>query len=259
MSVVGEQLGSVRSQEFRERRVRQPVPARARPLTVRSGETATGEGGRDPEFAYKLALAARAVRRLILPVAGLFSLLALAYLYRTQPAELFDTTFAGINTWLSLGAVGLPLTFLAVHLTNRRYGPGVAAAQILVTWLIVALAALIYPLEPRLELGAAPAGLESRMGLALAVALILAQCVALVAFDAMRSVRWWNGPLHGFLWACIVFALVFFPAAYFGSGAPWVDHLGIYLGVSLMVSALSMVVYWIARPLVPPLPGFAGY
>jgi hypothetical protein len=155
-----------------------------------------------------------------------------------------------------MGAAAVPLTFLAVHLTSRRYGAAVAAGQVFFAWAAIAVVAMIYPIDPSLEIGRAD---PTRVGLALPVALLLAHLVAVVTFDAMRSVRWWQGPLHGFVWASIVFAITFYPATYLGSEGPWVAHMGECLAILLMISAGLLVPYWIARPIVRPLPGFAGY
>jgi hypothetical protein len=132
----------------------------------------------------------------------------------------------------------------------------VAAGQVLLAWVAVAVAAMIYPIDPYLEIGAVD---PARVGLALPVSLLLAHLVAIVTFDAMRSVRWWQGPLHGFIWASVVFALTFYPATYLGSEGPWIAHMGEYLAILLMASVGLLVPYWIARPIVRPLPGFAGY
>jgi hypothetical protein len=83
--------------------------------------------------------------------------------------------------------------------------------------------------------------------------------VAIVAFDATRSVQWWKAPLSGSFWASVVFALTFYPAAYLGSDGPWFSHLTEYLPLLLAVSFASLGAYWVARPMVRPLAGLAGY
>jgi uncharacterized PurR-regulated membrane protein YhhQ (DUF165 family) len=167
----------------------------------------------------------------------------------------FEWLFTGSSAWLSLGALAVPLSFFAVHLANRRYGPAIAAGQALVAWLAVAGVSVLYSLSLGFELGANGV----RVALALPVSLLLAQLVAVVSFDAARSIRWWNAPLVASIWACVVFAVTFYPAAYLGSEGPWFSHLTEYLAVSLLISVLLLVPYWIARPMVRPLPGLAGY
>jgi uncharacterized PurR-regulated membrane protein YhhQ (DUF165 family) len=190
-----------------------------------------------------------------LAATGLLAALSLLYLYRAEPATILEGLFTGSSAWLSLGALAVPLSFFAVNLANRRYGPAIAAGQVLAAWVAVAVVAIAYPIAPAFEL----AGNGVRVALALPVSLFLAQLVAVVAFDATRGIHWWKAPLGASVWACVVFALTFYPAAYLGSDGPWFSHLIQFLGVSLMISLALLVPYWVARPIVRPLPGLAGY
>lgn len=228
------------------------IPPDMRPYVSHRRELPMGAPGTKVTFALFL----RGLLRTLLPATALFGLLALMNFYRAEPATMFEPLFAGSGAWLSLGALCVPLTFLAVHLTGRRYGPAIAVGQVVLAWLVVGIAAIVYPVSPAFELGAADA---ARIGLALPVAMIIAQLTAAVAFDATRSIQWWKGPAYGFFWGCVVFAVTFYLAAYLGSDTPWGSHLGQYLAISLIVSAGLLVPYWIARPMVRPLPGLAGY
>ena len=226
-------------------------PPANRPVVPRR----VGRRVRTPERDHKTALIWRNGWRVSLSAAGLFATLSLLYLYRSEPATVFEWLFTGSSAWLSLGALAVPLSFFAVHLANRRYGPAIAAGQVLVAWLAVAAASLLYSLSLGFELGANGV----RVTLALPVSLLLAQLVAVVSFDASRSIHWWKAPLLASVWSCVVFALTFYPAAHLGSDGPWFSHLTEYLAVSLMISVALLVPYWIARPMVRPLPGLAGY
>lgn len=228
------------------------IPPDMRPYVSHRRELPMGAPGTKVTFGLFL----QGLLRAVLPAVGLFGLLALMNFYRAEPAAMFEPVFAGSGTWLSLGALCVPLTFLAVHLTSRRYGPAIAAGQVILAWLAVGIAAFIVPIVPAFELDVAD---TTRVGLALPVALILGQFTSAVAFDAARSIQWWKGPAYGFLWGCLVFALTFFPAAHVGTDAPWLERMGEYLAISLAVSTALLVPYWMARPMVRPLPGFAGY
>jgi uncharacterized PurR-regulated membrane protein YhhQ (DUF165 family) len=234
-------------------------PARQEGRTVRERpgviDRRTPNNFNDPERDRRLRAVRRLAASVALPVIGLLALLALSYLYRAEPVPYVERVFAGARSWLSLGSLGIPLTFFAIHLASRRYGAAIAGAQVAIAWIIIAVAALIWGVAPALELG----GTNLRIAMALCVSLLFAHFVAVVAFDATRSRRWWAGPLHGFFWACLLFAVTFFPAAYLGTAAPWFSHMTQYFIVSLGVSAVALVAYWIARPLVPPLHGLAGY
>jgi hypothetical protein len=211
---------------------------------------------RSPEQDRKTTLFWRTIWRISLPAIALFAALALMYLYRGEPATFADELLTGSSAWLSLGALCVPLTFLAVHLANRRYGPAIAAGQVFTAWFAVAVAAIVYPVTPAFDL---TGGDPTRIGLALPVSLLLAHFVAIVSFDAARSIRWWKAPLNGSVAASVVFTLTFFPAAYLGSDGPWFSHMTEYLAVALALSVAALAVYWVARPMVRPLPGLAGY
>ena len=77
---------------------------------------------------------ARAVLRTVIPVLALCAALAAIYLYMDTPLPYFAEQKA---RWLTVSHLLLPLAFLTIHLTNRRYGPAYAFAQI-----VLALAAL---------------------------------------------------------------------------------------------------------------------
>ena len=86
--------------------------------------------GRRESIWSRFADAFRAVGRLIVPVTLLLLSFVAVYLYLDTPA----TALVGSDDgkWLSVGHLLLPLSFLSVHLTNRRYGPSYAFAQVVI-------------------------------------------------------------------------------------------------------------------------------
>src|SRR6185312_15700520 len=70
----------------------------------------------------------RAVARLIVPVGVLLMAFIAVYLYLDTPVAIL-----GSASWLTVGHLLVPCCFLSVHLTNRRYGPSYALAQVVVT------------------------------------------------------------------------------------------------------------------------------
>lgn len=162
------------------------------------------------------------------------------------------------RTWLTLSHLLLPLVFLVVHLTNRRYGPGRAFAQVVFSLAICgALAAARADLICRLlPLAATP---NVREVSAFVVAFLAAGFFSTVAFDAARGPRWWLAPLIGSLVAGSTYALIFFPAAYAGTDMFWCVHMVIYASIFLGFAIFGLIPYWLLRSSIQPLSGLGGY
>lgn len=201
-----------------------------------------------------------ALARLIVPVTALLIAFAAAYLYSDTPVTFLDEYFAGSvsvlpSTWLTWGHLLLPTSFLAVHLANRRYGPNYAIAQVVTAVSLVG------------ALGVAEAAnsdsviqvLPTREAFAFGAAFLMALLTAAFAFDRTRGLSWWTAPLFGSLTAALVYTLIFYPLAFFGSSVPFVDYATTHLAVMAAMALLLLIPYWIFRPLVKPLPGFGGY
>jgi uncharacterized PurR-regulated membrane protein YhhQ (DUF165 family) len=192
--------------------------------------------------------------RLVIPVALLLITGAAAFLY----SNIAVTWITGPNdTWLTMGQVLLPVTFLAVHLTNRRYGPVYAAAQVVAGWIVGALAfQAMHTQLAALANVALPGGREV-MGFGLG--LLLAQLSAVFVFDRTRGPRWWSGPLFASLWGAMVLCFVAYPAAYAGTATEWVNHMFVNLWLAAGMGVALLIPYWAFRPIVQPLSGFNGY
>lgn len=254
---VGDGLRNGRSIGFRQGRLLKEtarVPGRA---FVMSGGYSSNNARR-PEREGGITAFGRRLKRVILPVLALLAAISAAYLYRAQPFTLIDGIVPATSAWLSWGAIALPLGFFVIHLTNRRYGPAPAAAAVALTWLIIVGVIVAHLLDPRAEIPWIN-DMAPRTGLALAAALLFSQLVAVVAFDGMRSIRWWSAPLSGFFWASLAFAGVFYPSAYLGTEVAWLGRMAVHFAALLAGGAALTMVYWACRSLVRPLPGFAGY
>jgi uncharacterized PurR-regulated membrane protein YhhQ (DUF165 family) len=201
------------------------------------------------------AEALRAVARIILPVLVLGTALGATYLYMDTQLPYFADAR---GPWLTVGHLLLPLAFLAVHLTNRRYGPAYAFAQVVLT--LAALAAIVL-----FGGGIAPSLLPAtvlpslREIAAFVGAFLLAGFVSIVAFDGARGPRWWMAPLIGSIVAAIVFAPAFYLSAYLGTSGPWLNHMATHLGLLLAGAVLGLAPFWLLRGVIQPLPGFGGY
>lgn len=202
----------------------------------------------------RIADALLAPLHLILPIALLIATSAAVFLYTDMPvAWLGDET----AKWLTLGHLLIPLTFLAIHITNRRYGAGYALTQVIGAWALGAaavwseradLAGLIHHPLPMM-----------REVLAFGGALFLGQIFAVLVFDRTRGPRWWQAPLFASLWGSVIFCLLAFPAAYAGSSIDWIGEMTTYLGIMIGASIAMLIPYWAIRGIVPPMSGFGGY
>ncbi len=194
--------------------------------------------------------------RLVVPVFLLLTAGAAAFLYSNQPAAWLGNIDVG-SAPLSLGLVFLPLSFLVVHLTNRRYGAGYATAQVVGAWLI-AFGSLPYTQNDlsMLHNGALP---DMRLVVGFGGALFLAQLVSVFVFDRLRGPQWWQAPLIASLLGGIALCLIGYPLAYAGTDVAWTHPMLSYMGVTAAAAIVMVVPYWMLRSVVTPLSGFGGY
>ncbi len=195
----------------------------------------------------------RVVARLIVPVILLLAVLSASYMY--GGIKIPQMSFA---PWLTLGHALIMLSFLAVMLTNRRYGPAYALAQVVLAMgvigsVTVANAADLASLVPQV------AAVPERIAIAFSCAFLAANLAAIVTFDAARGPRWWTAPLVGSIFAAMIFALVFYPVAFLGQPVDWTNHMLVHGGVMAGAGIVLLVPYWMLRRMVPPMPGYNGY
>ncbi|MBS0471879.1 MAG: hypothetical protein JSR60_12455 [Proteobacteria bacterium] len=229
-------------------------PYRLREATDATWSTSQGYG-QPVGFLRKLGEAVRAVARMILPVIGLCAAFAAMYLYMDTDVPLFADSG---KAWLTVSHLLLPAAFLVIHLTNRRYGPAYAFAQIVLSFAAIA-AGMIFGRDviqmflPETVLPSA------RDVLSFGGAFFVAGFVGIIAFDGARGPRWWTAPLTGSVVAGLVFAPIFYISAYVGTPAPWFAHMGIHAGLLIAGAILSLLPFWFLRRIVTPLSGFGGY
>jgi uncharacterized PurR-regulated membrane protein YhhQ (DUF165 family) len=192
--------------------------------------------------------------KLVVPVLLLLVAGAACFLY----SNIAITWITGPNEhWLTMGQVLLPVTFLAVHLTNRRYGPAYALAQVVGGWIAGAFAYQALHAQLAALANVSLPGEREVMGFG--IGLLLAQLSAVFVFDRTRGPRWWSGPLFASLWGAMVLCLVSYPLSYAGTDADWVNHMFVNLWLAAGTGAALLIPYWALRPIVQPLSGFNGY
>ena len=192
-----------------------------------------------------------AFARLLIPVLLLITVAGASFAYAGVPAPVLS------QPWMNLGLLLLPLTFLAIHLTSRRYGATYAFAQVVLAYgAVIALAVFAQPYLT-MALGQSHAALREIVGFA--AGLFVAHVVSIVVFDGLRGPRWWQAPLFASLIGGLVLCAIAFPASYAGTGVDWSSRMVDYMGVTSMAALLLIIPYWTLRGLVPPRPGFGGY
>jgi uncharacterized PurR-regulated membrane protein YhhQ (DUF165 family) len=218
--------------------------------TAWHGQTAYG---RRDGFWQRIGAGFAAVARLILPVLTLLVSFAAVYLYQdTKLPPLVD----GMGG-LTVGHALVPFCFLAVHMTNRRFGPSYAFAQVVVGLALV-VAFVVFAARDIAAVMPFKIVPELRVAIAAASAFFAASFVSIVVFDGTRGPRWWTAPLFGFLIGGILFALIFMPAAYAGVGA-FARPMLVYAGLLAGAGILMLLPYWMLRGIVRPMSGFGGY
>lgn len=205
------------------------------------------EAGVVKRIAHTLA----AFARLVIPILLLATLGGASFVYAGTPAPVLT------QPWMNVGLLVLPLTFLAVHLTSRRYGAGYAFAQLILTY--AAGTALAVFGAPYLTLALGQQHVASREIVGFAAGLFVAHLVAIFLFDRLRGPHWWQAPLFASLIGGVVLCLVAFPVSYLGTDIDWTGRMLDYMAVTSIAAVLLVIPYWTFRPLVPPRSGFGGY
>lgn len=209
--------------------------------------------GRREGLWHRIGERARAVSRLIVPVGALLMSFIAVYLYLDTPVTLIGAA-AG---WLTVGHLLVPFCFLGVHLTNRRYGPSTAFAQVVVA-LAVAVAFIMFAVPRLAEYIPFRIVPQTRIAFAFGAAFLGASFLSIVVFDGARGPRWWVAPLLGLVSAVVLFCLIYYPAAYAGVAA-WSGRMFTHMELLAGIAVLLLIPYWSLRALVRPLPGFGGY
>jgi queuosine precursor transporter len=239
--------------------LRMSTDAFSDPYRVRigsAGDSLTQNYGRRGGFWSALWAVIKTTIRLVLPVVTLLMAFSGIAMFLDSKLPYFPATDGGF--WLTDSHFLVPVAFFLVHLTNRRYGPGMALAQVVLA--LGAVAALVLFASPDLRtlvrIDMLP---PMRVAVAFAAAFFIAGFVSITAFDGARGASWWTAPFAGFLAAGIFFPLVFFPMAFAGSDVNWLREGAIYAGLLTASGIALLVPYFLFRPIVPPLPGFGGY
>jgi uncharacterized PurR-regulated membrane protein YhhQ (DUF165 family) len=215
-------------------------------------------GSEQADKRRKAAALGLAVARLIVPVLLLLVLLGATYLYADALLPLQGWPVPIRNAGLAISDLVLPGAWYCIHLTNRRYGPGYAFAQLLAAMAVTLAVILINPGRIDQWVITMPA-ITSRAVLSFGAALLVANFVGITFFDAARGPRWWTAPLAASFTASLVFSAIYYPAAFAGVQERWTDSAVVHFVVFFGMSVLLLMPYWLLRPAMRPIDGRNGY
>ncbi|MFN0025191.1 MAG: hypothetical protein ACKVS5_14975 [Parvularculaceae bacterium] len=227
--------------------VEQRRPIRETPLE--------GLGRKAREFFVALMRAAL-LSALLIPV------LVFAFLSVDLPFRAFDQFFTGAlskpGNWLSLGFLAMALAPFLVILISRRFGGEEASRVVTASWTVAALAAFggVSYLSPVLEAGDMP---SVSFVVAFVGSSMVAQFSASAVYDITRGgERWWRAPFFAAIAACLAQGLIYFPAAYWGSNAPWANWLIQFVALGSLATVGFLGVYRLMMDRLRPRGGWGG-
>ncbi len=203
-----------------------------------------------------------ALFRIALLSALLLPILIFSFLYVDVPFRGFDHIFGDAvskpGNWLSIGFLTMALAPVLVIFISRRFGGEEASRVVTASWTIAAIAAFagVSYLSPVLETGDMP---SVAFVVGFVGSSILAQFAAAAVYDITRgSERWWRAPFFAGLAAYLSQAFVYFPAAYWGSNAPWLNWLFQYVAFSAAGIVIFLGGYRLLMRTLRPRGGWGG-
>jgi uncharacterized PurR-regulated membrane protein YhhQ (DUF165 family) len=192
----------------------------------------------------------------------LMPVLLAAFLTVDVPVRGFDQNF-DVETmkpshWLNLGglfmALGAPLAILYA----RRYGGDEASRAITAAWGLAAVAtfAELSYLAPTLAAEDFP---SVRFVIAFVASAMIGQYVAVSIYDVIRGGGpWWRAPAMAALFGFGAHIVVYFPVAYWSSGAPWFNWMVADFAAKAIIAFAFLPVYWLLQKSFRPLSGLGG-
>lgn len=190
-------------------------------------------------------------------------LLLASFLTIDIPMRTFDGLFGGVievrpSNWLTYGGFIIGLAPLIAILYARKYGADEASRAVTASWglaAIIVFAELSY-LAPALEDGDMPG---VRFTVVFVASAMATQYIAANVYDVARGGgQWWRAPLYGALGGYFIFAVIYFPAAYWGTGAPWLNWMVGDLAIKMLMAFAFLPVYGMLRRTLRPKGGFGG-
>tara|TARA_Y100001970_G_C14259923_1_gene879537 strand:- start:36117 stop:36707 length:591 start_codon:yes stop_codon:yes gene_type:complete len=141
-----------------------------------------------------------------------------------------------ISDWLTWGAFTYPIVFLVSDLTNRIFGQRRAQLIAAIGFPFGMALSVVLSLQADLDVMS-----SIRISLASGFAFICAQLLDIMIFNRMRKMVWWRAPLFSSILASALDTVIFFCAAFIGTGLPWVTWALGDFGVKLAVAFIMLI------------------
>ncbi len=214
-------------------------------------------------FTRLLGEFATSMARLAMLAMVLTPLLLISFLTVDLPMRAFDGLVGDQlilrpSNWLSRGGFMMALAPLVAILFARKYGGDEASRVVTASWGIAAIAvfAELSYLAPALEDGDMP---PARFTVLFVASAMAAQYFAASFYDILRGgIRWWRAPLIAALGSYGIWALIYFPAIYWGTGAPWLNWMVGDLAIKTLIAIAFLPVYFMLRKYLRPRGAFGG-
>jgi hypothetical protein len=203
-----------------------------------------------------------ALVRLFLLAAILTPILLLSFLTLDLPLygfdRLFDIAALKPSNWLTIGVLVMALATPVAILAARKFGGEEASRAVTASWGLAALATFI-------ELAQLAPGLEDkdlpsvRFTVTFVASAMLGQYFAVAIYDVIRGGGpWWRAPLISALMGYGMTALIYYPFAHVGAGAPWWNWMVSDYAVKALVAFAFLPVYWLLQKPLRPVGGYGG-
>ncbi|MBT8472002.1 MAG: VUT family protein [Marinicaulis sp.] len=206
---------------------------------------------------------ATAISRMVVLALILTPVLLLSFLTVDLPLRSLDRFWAPDapmrpSNWLAIGGFIMALAPLVGILITRRYGGDEASRVITAAWGVAAVAvfAELSYLAPVLTAADFP---PVRFTVVFVASAMAAQYIAVNAYDVARGGgKWWRAPLYGALAGYFFAGLIYFPAMFWGAGAPWLHWLVGDFAIKAALAFAFLPIYAILRKPLRPKGGFGG-
>jgi uncharacterized PurR-regulated membrane protein YhhQ (DUF165 family) len=201
------------------------------------------------------------VAKLLLFSAFLIPLHLTAIVTLDLPLTVFDGWFSDLpippSEFMSRGEGLLIISLLICLLLTRRWGAEETGRVITTSWAvtIIAVAMLLIDLAPQLSRTDFP---SRRMAGVLVGSWLFAQMMAAQIYDYTRGGAWWRAPFFGAALGFAIQAVIYYPAAFIGTGSPWPYWLASQLFLTTLIALAFTVVYGAIKGMIKPRLGLGG-
>jgi uncharacterized PurR-regulated membrane protein YhhQ (DUF165 family) len=215
-------------------------------------------------FRHAVKLSIVQLVNILLPVLVLVTLLGAIYLYSDAKLDSDPNLawarelLASFSATLWRSDLVLPVAFFSINLTSRRYGYNYALAQLAIGLALCLIAGLTKPGNLG-DWGITSPSVTSRNVASFTVAFTFASLFGIALFEAGRGPRWWLSPLLSSLGTSLLFAIIYYPAAFSGTQVDWFSSSVAHFVVFFTESVLLLIPYCLLRPAMRPIGGLNGY